>query len=210
MNQENDLIDKLDAILPQTQCQLCEYPDCRAYATAIAQGATSIERCHPGGLPVLHALADACAEDATPFITTVQQQFKQYHTVEIREHECIGCTKCIQACPVDAIIGSGKLMHTVLSDVCNGCDLCLPVCPVDCIDLKEQPQPSSNEQAAQANNWRQRYQNKQARQLKLKQQAKAQHQQQKNQKSSTQATIASRQAAIAAALARVKNKKGNS
>ncbi|MEP1744114.1 MAG: electron transport complex subunit RsxB [Kangiellaceae bacterium] len=129
----NPIVEQINEILPQTQCGQCGHPGCKPYAEAIANG-EAINRCPPGGEAGIKALAelldleiieldDSCGEEAPARVAV------------IREAECIGCTKCIQACPVDAIVGAPKLMHTVITDECTGCDLCVPPCPVDCIDM---------------------------------------------------------------------------
>lgn len=128
------LEDNIHALLPQTQCQMCGFDDCRAYAKAIAHGEAGIELCAPGGEWVLEGLASLCQTSAEPLKRFVQKNYRPPKTMTIRQDECIGCTKCIQACPVDAVIGTGKMRHDILTDACNGCELCLPVCPVDCID----------------------------------------------------------------------------
>ncbi|MDA8591308.1 electron transport complex subunit RsxB [Luminiphilus sp.] len=126
----NPLSDQINGILPQTQCG---YPGCRPYAEAIAEG-DSINKCPPGGEDTIHALADLL--DVEPEPLDSEHGVEAEPTVAyIREAECIGCTKCIQACPVDAILGAAKLMHTVIIDECTGCDLCVEPCPVDCIDM---------------------------------------------------------------------------
>ncbi|WP_067581750.1 electron transport complex subunit RsxB [Endozoicomonas ascidiicola] len=129
----NPIVDQINEILPQTQCGQCGYPGCRPYAEAIANG-DAINKCPPGGQATVNTLADLLDVEAEPLdaeggaepITKV---------AFIREDECIGCTKCIQACPVDAILGAAKQMHTVIVDECTGCDLCVEPCPVDCIDM---------------------------------------------------------------------------
>lgn len=128
-------IQDLDNVLPQTQCGLCGYKGCKPYAEAIITQNETIDRCPPGGVETLFALAKLTHTDPTPYIANIQEKTIPPQLAVIREYECIGCTKCIQACPVDAIIGAAKLMHTVVSDECTGCGLCLPPCPVDCIDL---------------------------------------------------------------------------
>ena len=127
-------VDAIDALLPQTQCQRCGYPDCHAYAEAIAQGAADINRCPPGGDPTIAALAGLLHRPAKPLDPEVGT-FATGTVAVIEEAFCIGCTKCIQACPVDAITGAQKQMHTVIEALCTGCGLCLPPCPVDCIQL---------------------------------------------------------------------------
>ena len=126
--------DQIDAILPQTQCGQCGFPGCRPYAEAIARGDADINQCPPGGEAGIRALAELLGREPSS-LDPVHGVEKPKLLAFIREEECIGCTKCIQACPVDAIVGAPKLMHTVVADLCTGCELCLPPCPVDCIDL---------------------------------------------------------------------------
>ncbi|QPG63345.1 electron transport complex subunit RsxB [Pseudomonas sp. BIGb0427] len=126
------LIQRIDALLPQTQCGKCDHPGCRPYAEGLAAG-EAINKCPPGGGETIAALAKLLH---VPVIELDHERGRAPAQVAyIREAECIGCTKCIQACPVDAIIGAAKLMHTVISAECTGCDLCVAPCPVDCIDL---------------------------------------------------------------------------
>jgi len=124
------LIEQVDAILPQTQCGECDYNGCQPYAEAMVFNNEAINKCPPGGVETLGKLAEILHRD-----TDILEKTRAPSTVVIREEECIGCTKCIQACPVDAIVGTGKLMHTVISDECTGCELCVEPCPVDCIDI---------------------------------------------------------------------------
>ena len=129
----NPIVDQIDNLLPQTQCGQCGHPGCRPYATAIAAG-EDINKCPPGGEATIVALADLLDVEVMPL--DAEHGVEAIRTVAvIREPECIGCTKCIQACPVDAILGAAKLMHTVIADECTGCDLCVEPCPVDCIDM---------------------------------------------------------------------------
>jgi electron transport complex protein RnfB len=129
----NPLVDQVDALLPQTQCGQCGHPGCRPYAEAIVAG-EDINKCPPGGQATIDALADLL--DLEPMSLDAGHGVEKPRTVAvIREAECIGCTKCIQACPVDAILGAAKHMHTVIADECTGCDLCVDPCPVDCIDM---------------------------------------------------------------------------
>ncbi|TDO98813.1 electron transport complex subunit RsxB [Marinomonas balearica] len=127
------IVDQIDAILPQTQCGQCGHPGCRPYADAISNG-EAINKCPPGGQATVQALADLLDVEALPLDGDAEESPVKRVAV-IREDECIGCTKCIQACPVDAILGAAKQMHTVIADECTGCDLCIEPCPVDCIDL---------------------------------------------------------------------------
>ena len=128
------LVEQIDSLLPQTQCGQCGYAGCKPYARAIADQLADIDQCPPGGAAGVRALAELLGRHAKP-VNPVHGVEKPPLLALIREAECIGCTKCIQACPVDAIIGAPKLMHTVLIDLCTGCELCIPPCPVDCIDL---------------------------------------------------------------------------
>ena len=131
---EDVLTEQIDRLLPQTQCGQCGYAGCQPYARAIARNEADINQCPPGGAAGVRALADFLGREPKP-INPQHGVEKPKVVALIREEECIGCTKCIQACPVDAIIGAPKLMHTVLADQCTGCELCIPPCPVDCIDL---------------------------------------------------------------------------
>lgn len=126
--------DDINALLPQTQCGQCDYTGCRPYAEAIAAGLADINQCPPGGEDGIRALAMLLGRPPKP-LNSLHGEHKPDSLVIIRESECIGCTKCIQACPVDAIVGAAKMMHTVLADLCTGCNLCIPPCPVDCIDI---------------------------------------------------------------------------
>lgn len=129
----NPIVDQINDILPQTQCGQCGYPGCKPYAQAITDG-EAINKCPPGGEAGIQALADLLDVEAIPL--DEEHGEENVRTVAyIREPECIGCTKCIQACPVDAILGAAKQMHTVIVDECTGCDLCVEPCPVDCIDM---------------------------------------------------------------------------
>lgn len=126
------LVEQIDAILPQTQCGQCDYPGCRPYAEAIAGGEADINQCPPGGDAGVVALAELLGREPKPLNAEHGEEAPKT-VVIIDEEICIGCTLCIQACPVDAIVGAAKLMHTVIKDECTGCDLCIPPCPVECI-----------------------------------------------------------------------------
>ncbi|KQM56080.1 (4Fe-4S)-binding protein [Pseudomonas sp. Leaf15] len=128
-----NLIQRIDALLPQTQCGKCGHPGCKPYAEGIAQG-EAINKCPPGGQETIAGLAHLLRVPVLELDTSRGEAPAQ--VAYIREAECIGCTKCIQACPVDAIVGAAKLMHTVIMDECTGCDLCVAPCPVDCIEMR--------------------------------------------------------------------------
>ncbi len=130
------LVEKIDALLPQTQCGQCGYPGCRPYAEAISREEADINQCPPGGDTAIRELADLLGRETKPLNPDNGVETPKT-VVLIDETRCIGCTLCIQACPVDAIVGATKLMHTVIKSECTGCNLCLPPCPVDCIDIVE-------------------------------------------------------------------------
>jgi electron transport complex protein RnfB len=132
--QGDPLVDKIDALLPQTQCGQCGYPGCKPYATAIADGEADINQCPPGGDEGVRNLADLLGREYKP-LNAEHGIEKPKAAAVIDEATCIGCTLCIQACPVDAIIGAARQMHTVVADLCTGCELCVPPCPVDCIAM---------------------------------------------------------------------------
>ena len=161
-------IARVDACLPQTQCGLCEHPDgCLPYAAAIVLDGEPYNKCVPGGQPVTNAIAQTLDIDTSnTTLTAVPSQWPIDATSErptevravIREDDCIGCTKCIPACPVDAIVGTGKHMHTIFTDLCTGCELCIAPCPVDCIDLVTiEREISEPERIAEQEDLRQRY-----------------------------------------------------
>jgi electron transport complex protein RnfB len=135
----NPIVDQINDILPQTQCGQCGFPGCRPYAEAIANADEAINKCPPGGEAGIHALADLLDVEAIP-LDEEHGEENVTAVAYIREDECIGCTKCIQACPVDAILGAAKQMHTVIISECTGCDLCVEPCPVDCIDMLTEPE----------------------------------------------------------------------
>ncbi|MEA9601354.1 electron transport complex subunit RsxB [Polynucleobacter sp. MG-28-Ekke-A2] len=142
MSQANNLIDQLEDILPQTQCTKCGYPDCRGYAEAMASGDVLPNRCPPGGVEGIERLSKVLIpiypQDAFELHPTIDLECgveRPRPVAFIDPQKCIGCTLCIQACPVDAIVGASKQMHVVLAEWCTGCDLCIPPCPVDCISM---------------------------------------------------------------------------
>ena len=130
------LADRIDAVLPQTQCTRCGYPDCRHYAEAIAAGEAPINQCPPGGARGVEWLA-AMTGRAVLALNPANGEEGPRRLAVIDEAWCIGCTLCIKACPVDCIVGAPKCMHTVIESLCTGCELCVPVCPVDCIALED-------------------------------------------------------------------------
>ena len=130
------LAQRIDALLPQTQCTRCGYPDCRSYAEAVAAGEAALDQCPPGGAEGIRQLAELLGQPARPLNPEFGDEGPR-RVVYIEEATCIGCTLCIQACPVDAIVGAPKRMHAVIEADCTGCELCLPVCPMDCIALEE-------------------------------------------------------------------------
>ena len=132
---ESPLVEKIDAILPQTQCGQCGFPGCKPYATAIAAGEADINQCPPGGEEGIRKLAELLGVDFKP-LNAEHGAPKPKSVAVIDENLCIGCTLCIQACPVDAILGAAKHMHTVIAKECTGCELCIPPCPVDCISMQ--------------------------------------------------------------------------
>ena len=136
----DELREQINRMLPQTQCAQCGYPGCRPYAEAIVKEQAPINLCPPGGDALITELADYLGPETIP-LDTKQGANKPEQLALIIEPDCIGCTLCIAACPVDAIVGASQHMHTVLTDQCTGCELCLPPCPVDCIELKVIEQP---------------------------------------------------------------------
>lgn len=151
-------VQAIDALLPQTQCGKCGHPGCKPYAEGIAAG-EAINKCPPGGNATMQALARLLQVPELPLeLPEVAPQI-----AFIREAECIGCTKCIQACPVDAIVGAAKLMHTVIRNECTGCELCVAPCPVDCIDILPLAHDEAEQQRARADQFRRRHQDHQSR-----------------------------------------------
>ncbi|NNM60304.1 MAG: RnfABCDGE type electron transport complex subunit B [Legionellales bacterium] len=195
----------IDALLPQTQCGLCGYGGCMPYAKAIAEQGEAINRCPPGGMLVLNKLANLLEQAPIPLISPP----KQAQIAFVREEECIGCMKCINACPVDAIVGAPKLMHTIIADACTGCELCVPPCPVDCIEMHVIPEVA--DEAAfykKANQAREAFHGRNKR--------LEEEEQEKQQTATLQhaaltvadENMAARKAFIAEAIARAKAKKG--
>lgn len=141
-------VKEIDALLPQTQCGECGYPGCLPYAQALAQKNAKIDLCPPGGAATLKALGQLLDIETDPYLVSIEERTRAPSVAIIREAECIGCTKCIQACPVDAIIGAGKLMHSIIAHECTGCGLCVEPCPVDCIDIVSLPEPQYDKDLA--------------------------------------------------------------
>jgi electron transport complex protein RnfB len=131
----NDKINTINNYLPQTQCRKCGYNGCLPYATAISNNQADINRCSPGGTDTIKNLANLLNRPTSPLAADVKPSATQPQVAKINEAECIGCLLCIKACPVDAIVGANKLMHTVITDQCTGCDLCIEPCPMSCISL---------------------------------------------------------------------------
>ena len=155
----SSLAERINALLPQTQCGKCGHPGCRPYAEGIAAG-EPINRCPPGGVSTIVALAALLDRETVPLDTTHGEHMPPMRAF-IREAECIGCTKCIQVCPTDAILGGPKLMHTVIESECTGCDLCVLPCPVDCIDML--PAGDSETASMRAPYWQDRHEFRQQR-----------------------------------------------
>jgi electron transport complex protein RnfB len=130
--EDDPLVEKIDAILPQTQCGQCGFPGCKPYAEAIAKGEAAINMCPPGGADGVKRLAELLGVDPP---SSDDMEHKPRSVAVIDENTCIGCTLCIQSCPVDAIVGAAKQLHVIMEKQCTGCELCLPPCPVDCIHM---------------------------------------------------------------------------
>ncbi|KTC86936.1 RnfABCDGE type electron transport complex subunit B [Legionella brunensis] len=197
----------IDALLPQTQCRECGYGGCLPYAEALAQGAAPINLCPPGGVATVKALGELLGIDADAYLAKAQANARGPSVAVIREAECIGCTKCIQACPVDAIVGSGKLMHSVIAHECTGCGLCIEPCPVDCIDLVTLAEPAYDKALA-----RQRFNAKQSRLLREEQETQQSYREKRKLAAKTDDAmhdLKAKQDYILQALARVQAKKNN-
>ncbi len=135
---EETLVLEIEALLPQTQCAQCGFPGCRPYAEAIAHHQAEINQCPPGGEPLILALADLLGRE--PMAADSSRGIQKDPAVAIiDEPRCIGCALCLKACPVDAILGASRYLHTVIADECTGCELCIPSCPVDCIEMVDRP-----------------------------------------------------------------------
>jgi electron transport complex protein RnfB len=196
------LADRIDALLPQTQCEQCGFHGCRPYAEAMARGEAPINRCPPGGAAGIAKLAALLDTPALP-LDPARGVEKPRMLARIVEADCIGCTKCIQACPVDAIVGAAKLMHTVVPDDCTGCELCVPACPVDCIVLE--PMPAEQAQStAHADTARTHFQRREARLAR----ERAKREAELSARKAAVDALASPQNPVLAALARARAKQG--
>jgi Na+-translocating ferredoxin:NAD+ oxidoreductase subunit B len=187
------LVNELDAILPQTQCGACGFKGCRPYAQALASGQATINLCPPGGVETLKKLGKRLRIDWRSYEQGIIDQYRAASVAKIDEKTCIGCTKCIQACPVDAIFGAAKQLHHVIPHECTGCGLCLEPCPVDCIELQPLERPLYDKDTA-----RRRFE---AKQIRLDNSARVQ------QESYQDHTLTAKKDYIAEALLRVKQKK---
>jgi Na+-translocating ferredoxin:NAD+ oxidoreductase subunit B len=167
-SEQATLVDRINQVLPQTQCRRCGFPGCQPYARAIAQG-TAINRCPPGGAPVIDQLAQLLGRPAVALDPTFGSE-QPRQLARIVAADCIGCTKCLPVCPVDAIVGGPKKMHTVIASQCTGCGLCLPPCPVECIQMVTPPAPLSGWSAEQKEQALQHYHRHQQIQVRPKQQ----------------------------------------
>jgi len=192
------LLERIDALLPQTQCTKCGFAGCRPYAEALARGAADINRCPPGGDAVVARLAVLLGREPKP-LDPVCGAPGARTVARIDEARCIGCALCIQACPVDAIVGASKFMHTVIAAQCTGCELCLPPCPVDCIEMLplEASWSTADARAAKA-----RYETRRARLARIALERRA-----RRAATSPPAERARRKAVLAAAVVRAKARK---
>jgi electron transport complex protein RnfB len=197
------LVRRIDALLPQTQCTQCGYQGCRPYAEAIATGGADINQCPPGGKATIKALAELLGREIKALNPAHGVETERMVAV-IEENRCIGCVLCIKACPVDAILGASKQMHTVIADECTGCKLCIAPCPVDCISLQPAP-PLDPQQAGKAGHYRRRFEARNTR-LQRDQREKAEKMRARRQALAGD-DKEQKQAAIRAALERVKAKK---
>ncbi|MGB6976598.1 MAG: RnfABCDGE type electron transport complex subunit B [Gammaproteobacteria bacterium] len=204
-------IAQVDDLLPQTQCGLCSYKGCKPYAEAIINQGEQINRCLPGGITTLMALGQLLKINPEPFVAEMAQKAKPPLRAVIREAECIGCAKCIQACPVDAILGAAKQMHTVIADQCTGCELCVAPCPVDCIEMQTIPALDVAVGKQKTQQFRQRFYAREVRLTRDKIQQQTQHQHAKlAHETDPNQVLANRQSAVASAVARAKAKKQES
>ena len=203
-------VDDIDALLPQTQCGQCDYAGCKPYAKAIIEEGETINKCIPGGVKTLKRIGDYLQQPTSHLEAKLQQKEKPAVLAIIDESLCIGCTKCIKACPVDAILGRNKHMHTVISDECTGCELCVEPCPMDCIELRPvEANKTEKQQHDAANKARKRYQNRNQRLERIAQEKKQKHQQARaaKQQATHDDPIAARKAYIEQACKRAQDKR---
>lgn len=202
-----DPIERIAAVLPQTQCGECSYAGCQPYAEAIVTRKERLDKCTPGGVETLKKLGALQEQPVAHLLENMARRAKPIQLAVIDEAACIGCTKCIQACPVDAILGAAKQMHTVLSDECSGCELCLAPCPVDCIEM--QPLPDIDPQAfyqRKSARFKQRHQQHQARLERQERQTQIRRQQKTVAATAKFGDKTNHQDFIKAALARAQSK----
>jgi electron transport complex protein RnfB len=192
------LADAIDRTLPQTQCTRCGYPACRPYAEAVAAGEAAINRCPPGGEAGIRTLSALTGRAVLPLDPACGAE-RPRHVARIDEPRCIGCTLCILACPVDAIVGAPRRLHAVLADLCTGCDLCIAPCPVDCIDMAPATGDDASWDATRAEAARSRYHARRERLARETAERAA-----KLGRRSPQPGVGSKRAAIDAALARAR------
>ncbi|MXS79803.1 electron transport complex protein RnfB [Nitrosomonas eutropha] len=206
MPDKSKLIERIDAVLPQTQCGQCKFDGCRPYAVAIAEGHADIDQCPPGGDAGAAAIA-AILNIAPKPLNTAYGHPKPLAVAIIDEAQCIGCTFCLRACPVDAIIGAAKCMHTVLTELCTGCERCIAPCPVDCISMVPMSEPATPEIRQQiADSARERYHLRQLRLARNRQKSRKpkQNRLRANTISATQPATDMKKAAIQAAMERAR------
>lgn len=142
--EEDPIVEQIDELLPQSQCGQCGYPGCKPYAEAVGNQGELINKCAPGGEQTMLRIATLLNVDPQPIEGDAELKHPEKQIAWIDESNCIGCTKCIQACPVDAIVGATRAMHTVITDLCTGCDLCVAPCPTDCIEMRPVPTTQDN------------------------------------------------------------------
>lgn len=206
MPDKDRLIERIDAVLPQIQCGQCGFDGCMPYARAIVEGKADIDQCPPGGNAGVAAMA-AILNIPTKPLNTAYGHPKPPAIAVIDESQCIGCTFCLRACPVDAIIGAAKYMHTVFIELCTGCERCIAPCPVDCISMVPIPEATAEIRQQKADGARKRYQRRQLRLAREERQRNEKLESRKLKNSSTpdgQPAIDPRQAAISAAMERAR------
>lgn len=205
--QAPSLSERIDALLPQTQCTRCGYPACRDYAQAIAAGEADINQCPPGGQSGIDLLAALLGRAPKP-LNPANGIEKRREVAVIDEESCIGCTKCIAACPVDAIVGASKMMHSILTAECSGCELCIAPCPVDCIAML--PAPSNEPALELAPRYRGRYETRNARMRRDEAEQAATLAARKREIDAPRAGDAAAKNAVLAAIARARARKSDS